>query len=159
METSKKIFITRLTTFLLFALVIPVSYLIGRFDLFVPTSKLQIGLWGIICLGIIVAVVGALIKYYLDGLKTKYSYFKQVLHGLVKLIFPLVVTLVALVFLKDNIDLVIEALLVITPCELIAIFLNPMPKWCFDNNVDGLGEITDKIFFKKQNNNNETKGE
>lgn len=157
METNKKIFITRLTSFLLFALVIPVSYLIGKFDLFTPTSKLQIGLWGIICLGIIFGVIGTLIKYYLDGLKTKYSYFKQILRGFYKLICPLIIVLVSLVFLKDNIDLIIEALLVITPCEVVAILVNPLPKWCFENNVEGIGEITDKIFFKKQNN--ETKGE
>lgn len=31
---------------------------------------------------------------------------------------------------------------------MIAIVINPFPKWCFDNNVEGLVEIGDRIFHR-----------
>lgn len=58
---------------------------------------------------------------------------------------PLVLFLAILVWLGDNIHLLKEALYVIIPCETVGIVLNPFPKWCFENNIEGLGEIFDKI--------------
>lgn len=58
---------------------------------------------------------------------------------------PLVLFLAILVWLGDNIHLLKEALYVIIPCEAVGIVLNPFPKWCFENNIEGLGEIFDKI--------------
>ena len=82
-------------------------------------------------------------------MKTKYSLFKQILQGVIKLILPLLLFLIILIFMKDNIKLMIESLLVIIPCEIIAIVVNPLPKWCFENNVNGIIAITDKIFRKE----------
>ena len=93
-----------------------------------------------------------LISFYLEGMKTKYSIWKQIITGVSKLILPLLTLLVLLVWLKDNIGLLIETLAVLIPCELIAIIINPLPKWCFYNNVEGIGEIADRIFAKKGEN-------
>lgn len=94
--------------------------------------------------------ITVLIKFYLDGMKTKYSWFKQVLEGVIKLILPLTLVLLIFLWLGDNIKMVKEALYIIIPCELVAICVNPLPKWCFDNNVEGMGEIADKIFHKNK---------
>ena len=55
-----------------------------------------------------------------------------------------------LIWLGDNIAMIKEALYVIIPCEFVAIIVNPLPKWCFENNVDGIVEIADKILSKKE---------
>lgn len=95
-------------------------------------------------------VVSVLIKFYLDGMKTKYSLVKQILEGVIKLILPLSLFLIIIIWLGDNIDMIKEALYVIIPCELVAIVVNPLPKWCFDNNIEGISEIADKILHKKE---------
>ena len=148
--SPKSIFAVRFTSFLATALIAPCVYLIVRFDLFRSTSKLQIGLWGCVMFGIIIAVVTVLIKFYLDGMKNRYSYFKQLVQGLISLILPLTLVLVILIYLRDNIDLIIEALYVFIPCEIVAICVNPLPRWCYENNVEGIGEIADKIFKRNE---------
>lgn len=151
MKSSRKIFIIRFIIFLVFSLIGPATYLIVRFNLFTATSKLQIGLWGVILFGIMMAVIGVLIRFYLEGMKTKYSIAKQIISGLCKLILPLTLVLILLVWMKDNINLVIESLCVIIPCECVAIVINPLPKWAFDNNVEGLGAFVDGILAKREN--------
>lgn len=81
---------------------------------------------------------------------------KQIMMGVIKIILPLIFVLVVFIFLKSrldwfasNINLIIEALIFITACELVAIIVNPLPQWAFDNNVAGLEEILDKIKEKK----------
>lgn len=145
-----KKFIIRMTLFLLFSLVAPCIYLIVRFNLFQADNRLKIGIAEIIVIGIFLSVLVVLIKYYLDGLKTKYSMVKQILQGVIKLILPLCLFLAIIIFLQNNIDIIKQALYVIIPCEFVAIIVNPLPKWCFDNNVEGMGEIFDKIVRKKE---------
>lgn len=147
-QELKKSFYARLASFLVLAIVVPCSYLIIRFHLFTQTSAMQLGIWGIICIGIIFLSISVLIKFYLDGMKHKYSYFKQILSGIVKLILPMGVILLLCTWLKDNMSQLIEVLYVLLPCEFGAILVNPLPKWCFDNNVEGLGEIYDKVMSR-----------
>ena len=97
-----------------------------------------------------IGVVSVLIKFYLEGMKCKYSLFKQILQGVIKLILPLTLLLVSLIWLGDNVNMIKEALYVIIPCEFVAIVVNPLPKWCFDNNIEGISEIADKILSKKE---------
>ena len=91
----------------------------------------------------------ALIVFYLDGMKTRYSYIKQIVEGFSKVLLPLVILLITMFLIKDNVTMIIESLIVIIGCETVAIFINPLPKWAFDNNVTGLGEIYDRITRKK----------
>lgn len=124
--------------------------MIVRFHLFQTTTKLQVGLAGIVVIGIMMAVISVLIKFYLEGMKCKYSLLKQILEGIIRLILPLVLLLVILIWLGDNVVMIKESLYVIIPCEMVAIVVNPLPKWCFDNNVEGLSEIADKILNKNK---------
>lgn len=152
---EKKELITRLSLFLMFSLVAPIVYVSIRCKLF--STKQTISLWFIIILGVVLGVVSLIIKYYLDGMKTKYSLMKQLLEGFIKVVLPIAFVLIAVVWFKSkmewivsNVNLMIEILSVILGCEIIAIIVNPLPKWAFNNNVDGLVEITDKIFHKKE---------
>ena len=124
--------------------------MIVRFHLFQTTTKLQVGLAGIVVIGIMIGVISVLIKFYLEGMKCKYSIFKQILQGIIKLILPLTLLLVTLIWLGDNVNMIKESLYIIIPCELVAIVVNPLPKWCFDNNVEGITEIADKILNKNK---------
>ena len=152
---QKKELITRLILFLMFSLVAPITYISIRCKLF--STKTTISVWFIIVLGVVLAIVSLIIKYYLDGMKTKYSIFKQILEGVIKVILPITFVLISVVWFKskmewivNNVNLMIEILSIILGCEVIAVIVNPLPKWAFENNVDGLVQITDKIFHKKE---------
>ena len=148
--SEKQKFSIRMTLFLLFSLIIPSVYLIIKFDLFHATERLKIGIAEIIIIAIFIGVLTVLIKYYIDGLKTKYSMLKQILQGIIKLILPLGLFLLIIIFMQNNIDIIKQALYILIPCEFIAIIVNPLPKWCFDNNVEGMSEIFDKVVRKKE---------
>ena len=104
-------FASRMVVFIS-SLIAPLVYLIFKFDLFSKTEKVKIGYWGNIVLAISVGIVSMLIKYYLDGMKTKYSYLKQILEGCIKVLFPLILGLLLVVWLKDNVDVLIEVLFI-----------------------------------------------
>ena len=105
METNKS-FIIRLIAFLMTALVLPCIYLAIRFNLF--KSKMAISIWGIIIIGLILIVVSAMIKFYLAGMKTKWSYLKQILEGFIKVILPILFILVVVVWAKTKLQWLIE---------------------------------------------------
>ena len=103
---------------------------------------------------IILAVVTSVIIYYCVALiKTKYFWWKQIVVGFAKVILPLIICYVGVTWLANNIKLLQEFLIITICCESIAIVVNPFPKWCFENNVDGLVEISDKIFHREQGGN------
>lgn len=139
----------KLFLFLLFSIIAPCGYLIIRFNLFQTTTKTKVGFWGVMVVILLITVVSVMIKYYIDGLKTKYSYFKQLLQGFMRVIMPMALILLIIIWLGNNIAIIKEVLYVVIPCEVVAIFINPFPKWCFDNNIEGLTEIVKKIGGKK----------
>ena len=150
---SKKEFIIRFALFLTFALLFPITYITVRCKLYRQTTTLSF--WFLLLIIIVVIVTMVLIKYYLDGMKTKYSFFKQILSGTIKVLVPLAIVLFGAVWFKgkaewivEHTNLFIEVIGVILASEVVAIVVNPLPKWAFDNNVDGLVEITDKILHK-----------
>lgn len=127
----------------------PVVYLIVRFNLFQTKSEIQINLWTIVAVIVLVGVLSTIIHYCIASLKTKYFWWKQILVGFVKVILPLILILFVVTWLAENMVIMQEVLKVIILCEAVAIVINPFPKWCFDNNIDGLVEITDKLFHRE----------
>lgn len=111
----------------------------------------------VLIISVLIAVIITLIKYYISGLKTRYSRIKQVLEGFIKVIIPILILLGLVIWFKveaewilSQTNILIELLLVFLVSEGIAIVINPLPKWAFDNNVEGLSEIADKIFNKEE---------
>lgn len=145
---DKKRFWIQFAIFASVSFLTPMVYLIVRYNLFQPTTTtgVSIGFWGIVVIGILMCAVAVLVKFYLEGMKTKWSWAKQVIEGFVKLILPLAFVLFVLIWLGDNIGLVKEGLYVIIPCEAVGICVNPLPKWAFDNNVEGIGDIAESVF-------------
>lgn len=138
-----------------FGILIPLLYLIIRHNLFQTQIKITLGLWGLIAILFVALAITVLIKFYVSGLKTKWTLGKQIVEGFVKLIMPIAIFIVALNILKDYSNQLLEFCWVLIPCEIIAVIVNPLPKWAFDNNVEGLGEITDKVFSRGKNNTTE----
>lgn len=145
---DKKSFWIRFAIFFAVAFITPMAYLTVKYHLFEPSDnkEVKVGFWGIVVIGILLCAVATLVKFYIEGMKTKWSIAKQIIEGFVKLILPLCFMLFILIWLEGNISLLKEALYVIIPCEAVGICVNPLPKWAFDNNVEGIGDIAESIF-------------
>lgn len=152
-----KKFWIQFSLFLVFSLVIPISFIAIRFKLFSTTKQINtITVWAVIAICILFLVVSLMIKVYLDGMKTRYSLLKQILQGFVRVILPVAACLILVIFMKrvlieskeamlKGLENMYQVLLVSLVSESIAIVVNPLPKWSFDNNVEGLAEIYDKV--------------
>ena len=82
--TPKQIFAIRMVCWVLCALIIPVAFIIFRYDLFTKISKVQFGGWGMIAILIIFTFVIVLGNYLKKGFK-KYSMVGQIINGAVKI--------------------------------------------------------------------------
>lgn len=102
----------------------------------------------IIAIAVLVGVLSAIGYYCVASLKTKYFWWKQIVIGFVKVLLPLGLALFIVIWLAENMKIMEEVLIVIICCEAVAIVINPLPKWCFDNNIEGLVEIGDKVFHR-----------
>ena len=138
---------TKLVAFLACSLS-PAIYLIIRFNLFEKKNMVEMNLWLVLAVIVFASVLSVIIYYCVSAIKTRYFWWKQLLVGFVKVILPLIVLLAVTTWLSNNISLFKEFIIVTICFESLAIIINPFPKWCFDNNVDGLAEITDKLFHR-----------
>lgn len=150
-----KKFIAKLSGFITCSIIAPIIYISCRFGLL--KSKVSVSFWAIFCLCICLLVVSFLIKYYIQSLKTKYSLLKKLLNGFVRVILPILLLLIVSLWIRskgewllEQIDLVIEGLSVILGFEIIAVCINPLPKWAFDNNLEGLENIFDNMWKRTQ---------
>lgn len=135
-DKTKKVLIfwSRLLAYLVFAIVIPVGFLIWRFKLFSKISTISIGGWGIIAIIIVAATFVSMLKYIKKGLP--FSFFTQCITGVIKIIIPLVVTLLIINTLKDSITELMQFLVVYIACQCVAIPVNPFPQWVHDNKLE-----------------------
>lgn len=134
MSKQKAIFITRLITYFIFSLALPIAYLIWKFQLFRRVSKVSIGGWGLVLIIFLAVYFWKLISAARKGLK--FGMTRQVLNGLCGITLPLAISYLVLWWLSGNIQELIDFLLVLTICETVAIPINPIPKWQFDNNKE-----------------------
>ena len=141
-------FWSRFAVFFLCAIVGPFTYIMARFKPFGHSDRVTVGFMGAVALIILGIGVCILIKFYLAGMKTRYSLIKQIVEGVYKVILPTVAALLVCYFFKQYMEQLTECLYVLLPFEAVAIVVNPLPKWAFENNVEGIGEITDKVFSK-----------
>lgn len=138
---SKKQLIIRLILFTLLACVLPFVFIAWRYQIF-KVSKVSFTGWGL--LGFIIVLVFTLyIARAMNKIK-KWSMFKQCFLGALKILVPLIACYVFLTSIKTSIDLFLQVLIVVVICEAIAIPINPLPKWQFDNNIDLLDSIINK---------------
>ena len=154
MEQSKKMtkkeFWIRLSSYILMGGVAPFAFLVWRFKLFSQVNKLMIGGWGIIGIIVIAVFFTRLIKAVRKGLP--YSYGTQILTMLCKVSIPLLTVFVCAYFLRDIMGEFSQFLGVLFVCETIAGFINPIPQWAHDNQIEEQENVLKQIFssFKKE---------
>lgn len=146
-------FWVRFATMVAVGILTPILYLVIRYNLFQRELKITLGLMGVVALAFICLSIIVLIRYYVSGVKTKYSWFKQLLDGISKIIIPIGIFVAIMYVGKHYTTQLVELCWILIPCELVAIMVNPLPKWAFDNNVEGLSEIADKVFNRNKGGN------
>lgn len=156
----KTVFWIRFVLWTLCACVLPFLFIVWRFELFRTVSKFQIGGWGIIAVFIVGIFAIVLVKYIRLALNSKYTMTGQILNGICKVILPLVILLAILICVRDSVETTIKVLGVVTFLELVAIPLNPLPKWVYEKQKDvkdsekkeTVDYLLDSFFKRKQKN-------
>ena len=159
----KTTFWSRFVLWTVFACVLPFTFIAWRFKIFNKISQIQIGGWGIIAIAIVAFFALTIIRYIKLALSGKYSLIGQILSGFCKVIIPLLAALAILKSIKDSVDLMIQVLGCVTLCEMVAIPLNPLPKWAYEMQKDVRAEerketfdyLLDGFFSRKKNSGDE----
>ena len=159
-ETKKKksVFITRVVVWLLFACIIPVIFIGWRFAIFEKAGSLQLSGWGIIAIIIVAVTLYVIIKYIRAGF-IGWSWTKQIINGVVRVILPLGVLLAICISLQNNIKVFIQALSVVLVSEAVGIFVNPFPEWVWEKTKGQCESVVDFVVNKFYNKNKEKDGE
>ena len=133
MNDKKALFWTRFGIYVLFQIVVPITFLVWRFKLFQKISTVSIGGWGIVVIILVTAFFVSMIKYVKKGLP--FSFLTQCLNGIMKTIIPLIAVAFILNWLKGSINELSQFVIVYILCQIVAIPANPFPKWIHDNNL------------------------
>jgi hypothetical protein len=131
---KKKEFWTKFALYVLFAAIIPLMFLVWRFNLFGRTSKIQIGGWGLFALIFLGVFVTKTIKIVRMGLP--YSLVTQILEGIVKVLIPLGIAALCAFYLQNAMKQLFQFLCLTFVCEAVAIVVNPLPKWLHEHQLD-----------------------
>lgn len=141
-------FWSRFTLWVLFALVLPLIYIFVRTNLFYTVNKVSI--WLLIVILVVFLFVRQLWKYLKNGIP--YSMGVQVISGVVKIILPLLALYSVILIFRLKVDEVVTAakgieqfLIILIPCQMIAIPINPMPQWVYENKEKRLAQIIQKV--------------
>ena len=149
-DKVKLYFWIRFTVWIITSLVIPVVFINYRYGLFHQINKIALSGWALL-VGIIFLVFGViLIRYVMHA--RKYSYFKQIIKGVVCLILPLSFVIYALYCSRETIEQLIQVLCVCCLSWTVAIAVNPMPKWTYEQSRGEQEEFINYILDKRVEN-------
>lgn len=144
---SKKEFWIRFAIWLVFVLIVPVLFIMFKFDIFTPKEKTTFGGWGLIIVIITAIVCIVMLRYITKSIK--HTMLKQVISGLSLITLPLGALLIGVYLIRNSLDAFLITMLVVLVCETIAIPINPFPKWVQANKVDELETAIDIIERKR----------
>lgn len=153
---SKKEFWIRTSVWVVFALLVPLGFICWRYNLFVTINNVSFSGGGILGVVLLIIFLHVLFKYINSGM-VGFSYTKQILNGVAKLIVPLVSVLLVVIAVRNSLDYFIQALGVTIISETIAIPVNPFPKWVHEKTQGEYESMLD-ILVKKLDTK-EAKGE
>lgn len=120
-------FISRLIGYIILGLVIPMSFLIWRFDLFSKTSKLNIGGWGVVVIIFTAVFIAKLAKQACEAIDNVFA--KQIVDAVRKVLIPLLAATLCLYAVGDFWKELVNFFIALTICEPIAYVLNPFPEF------------------------------
>lgn len=150
---SKKEFWIRFAVYVLFGGLLPAMFLIFRFKLFSKINSITVGGWGLVCIIFLCGFFISMAKAVKKGLP--YSFWTQVLNGVSKVIVPLLGAILAIYCLQDSIKQLLEFLIVVFVCEVIAIPVNPFPKWIHINKLNENEESLYSVLKRIKDNKEE----
>lgn len=143
---STKQFAIRMILFTLFGLVLPLGFIIYRYDLF-KTPRSTLTGFGLLAVIIAFAFLSHVLKMYRKA--NEHTLAAQIIRGYSKVIVPLVLLLYLVMKMSANIDYFIQALECLIISELIAIPIDPLPMWAYQKNIEytsiSIGEVFKKI--------------
>ena len=150
--TERKKFVLRFISYIFIGLVLPVLFLIYRFQLFSRITKLSIGGWGLVLIVFVIGFVWKLFSNLRKGMQ--FSIWKQIINGLCSITFPLLIAVLAVYWLSGLTTELIEFLIVLIICETIAIPINPLPQWAHNNNMEETAIGIDRVidFIRRRRN-------
>ena len=126
-KMSKKTFWSRLVLYILLGLFIPVGFLIYRFNLFTPTTKLNIGGWGI---AVIVFSSVFIVKLAEQASKVlEDGPIRSCVDSFRKIFVPLLAITLCVFAVGEFWKELLQFFIVLTICEPIAYVVNPMPEF------------------------------
>lgn len=157
-EKETRIFVIRVILWSLFSCVAPVLFIGFRYDLFRKASSLQLSGWGIIAVIIIVVFLYVVTKYIRAGFG-QWSFVKQIIDGVIKVVLPLATVLAIAVSIRNNLDAFIQSLSCVLVCEVIAIPVNPFPEWVYKKSKGRFEGMVDFVADRFYNKKEEHKGE
>ena len=150
-DKNKLYFWIRFGVWVLCSLVIPIGFINYRYELFTRVSKVSVSGW-LLLIGVIVFVFSIILVRYILHSK-KYSYFKQIIKGAVGLILPLGFIIYCLYCSRETIEQLIQVLCVCCLSWTVAIAVNPMPKWTYEQSKGEQEEFINYVLDKRVDKN------
>lgn len=150
-KQEQRIFWARFALWVVFSLVAPIGFINYRYGLFVKVSSVSLSGWALF-VGVVIFVFSIiLVKYILHS--RKYSYTKQIIKGAVSLIMPLLFVIYVLYASRETINQLLQTLSFCTLSWSVAICINPMPKWTYEQSKGEQEEFINYILDKRIENN------
>lgn len=131
---NNKQFWGRLVLYVLFGALIPVAFLIWRFNLFTKTEAITIGGWGLVAVIFIAVFFMKTMKSVERGLE--FSIGVQCLNGVRTIVLPLIIAAFCVYYMQDVMEQLFQFLCVVIACELVAIPVNPFPQWNYEHGIE-----------------------
>lgn len=125
-KNNIKIFVAKLTAYIMIGFVIPFTFLVWRYNLFSKSERLNIGGWGVIAIIFSAIFFMALVKK--AGETIENEKYKQVFDGIRKIFIPLLAATLCVYAMYGFWRELVEFLGILTVCETIAYIINPLPQ-------------------------------
>lgn len=143
----------RLAVWLVLSVAAPFTFVGIKYGLFADSAATtKVSGWGIVAFTVLGITLVGVIRSARKGLHYA-SMGAQVIDGITVLI-PLAVLIIVIDLVKKNIDAFEEFLIFTIICEAVAVPVNPMRRWGFEHNVEGMmgiaGSLLGKFFDKKE---------
>lgn len=135
-------FLCLATGWVLCAIIMPILVVNHKYHLFVKTEADTIRFTGWILVGAIILFAGlyVLCSYVIEAFSVKYRWWVKWLKGFQRIILPLGIMYVLTDVIADNIVDIQKVLWWIIFFEIIAIIINPFPKWIYQHKNKDLRE-------------------
>lgn len=138
-KMGPKQFWLRLILWILFAVIVPVAFVLYKYQMLSPSDSQEVSHykltgWGVLAIIIISVFLLSVIRQVANGLPEG-SMTKQCVKGFLTIL-PVFVLLLLVHVIKNTMDAFEQFLIVLFVSEAVAIPINPIPKWSAQNNID-----------------------